>query len=184
MLKTRNYAALVYPDSAPENWIDVLANEFVPAFVSPLHNLDKNPTGELKKPHYHVVIMFDGPKIPKLAEEFFAKIAGIGCKPVQSIRGYVRYLCHLDNPEKAPYDPTEVLCFSGADYYETINLVTDKYKSLREIQSYCNDANLTSFSDLIDFCSENRSDWFRILADNTIFIKEYLKSKQWTSSHR
>lgn len=178
--RTRNYATVVYEENCPKNWIGVLKNQMIPAFVSPLHNQDINPGGEPKKSHWHVVVMFDGVKTRKQAKELFDKIGGIGVETVQSLRGYVRYLCHLDNPEKAPYDPTKVLCFCGADYYNTIHVVTDRHKVLREIRKFCKENNFYSYSDLVDFCDENRPDWVTILDDNTISIMGYLKSKYWT----
>ena len=36
--RLRNFATVVYPESAPENWLDRLDGLHVPAFVSPLHN--------------------------------------------------------------------------------------------------------------------------------------------------
>ena len=182
--KTRNYATIVYPDSAPAEWEKLLAEQFVSAFISPLHDKDKNPTGEDKKPHYHVVIMFDGPKTKKQAELVFKKIGGVGCEVVQSIRGYARYLCHLDNPEKQSYDTALVRSIGGADYMTTIGLVTDKYKAIREMIAFCREYSMTSYADLLEYCSENRSDWFRVLCDNgTVVMKEYLKSRDWTDSH-
>ena len=180
-IRTRNYATVVYEESAPKNWLYVLEQQFVPAFVSPLHDRDVNPTKEPKKPHWHVIIMFDSVKTKKQAKELFDKIGGIGVETVQSLRGYVRYLCHLDNPEKAPYDPTKVICFCGADYYDVISLVTDKYKTLREITQYCKDQKVYSFSDLWEFCEENRPDWFRTLVENAVAVKEYIKSRNWTN---
>ena len=52
--RTRNFATVVYPDSenTPDNWQEILAEQFVPAFISPLHDKDVNPTGEKKKAHY------------------------------------------------------------------------------------------------------------------------------------
>jgi hypothetical protein len=182
--RTRNYATLVYPESAPENWIQILSDQYVSAFVSPLHNQDFLDTGEPKKPHYHVIVMFDSMKTHEQAEELFEKIKGVGCVPVQSIRSYARYLCHLDHIEKAQYCPTEVQCFCGADYFETIALVADRYKTLIEIQDYCVASNLTSYADLMIFCRENRFDWYRVAADNTIFLKAFLTSMQWTDSRR
>ena len=58
--RTRNFASIVYPESAPEDWKEILIQQFVPAFISPLHDQDVNPGGEIKKPHYHVILMFDG----------------------------------------------------------------------------------------------------------------------------
>ena len=102
--RARNYACVVYPDSAPTNWQDILSGHCVPAFISPLHDKDFNVTGEPKKPHYHVVLMFDGKKSVNQVTEIFQSFGGVGCEVVKSIRGYSRYLCHLDNPEKAQYN--------------------------------------------------------------------------------
>ena len=182
--RTRNYATVVYPDSAPAEWEQLLSEKFVSAFISPLHDKDVNPTGEPKKAHYHVVIMFDGPKTKEQATSIFDLIGGVGCEVVQSIRGYSRYLCHLDNPEKYQYDPSLVRAIGGADYIGTIGLVTDKYKAIREMIEFCKEYNIYSYADLLDYCSLNRSDWFRVLCDNgTYVVKEYLVSRKWSDSH-
>ena len=97
--RTRNFATVVYPESSILNWREVLQEQFVPCFISPLHDQDVNPTGEAKKPHYHVLIMFDSVKTVEQARDIFLKIGGVGCEIVNSLRGYARYLCHLDNPE-------------------------------------------------------------------------------------
>jgi len=180
--RTRNFATVVYPESAPEDWQDILAAQFVPAFISPLHDQDVNPGGEAKKPHFHVVIMFDSVKTREQAEELFKLIGGVGCEVVQSIRGYSRYLCHLDNPEKAQYKQEDVRSLSGADYIATIGLVLDKYKAIGEMIDYCELNDIVSYSELLVYCRQERFDWFRVLCDNgTVVIKEYLKSKSWTN---
>ena len=181
--RTRNYATVVYPDSAPENWQEILTQQFVPAFISPLHDKDLNPTGEAKKAHWHVVIMFDGVKTREQAEAVFKRINGVGCEVVQSIRGYARYLCHLDNPEKYQYDISNVRSLCGADYSGTIGLATDKYKAIGEMIDFCEEYNIVSYSDLLKYCRNERFDWFRVLCDNgTVVMKEYLKSKKWTEN--
>ncbi len=47
--RTRNFTTIVYPESAPENWMEILGELFIPSLVSPLHDRDTNPTGECKK---------------------------------------------------------------------------------------------------------------------------------------
>lgn len=178
--RTRNYATVVYSESAPEGWQEILSDQFVPAFVSPLHCDDVNPTGEKKKDHYHVMVMYDSTKTPEQARELFEKIGGVGCEVVQSVRGYARYLCHLDNPEKAQYNTEEVRQLCGADYTATIGLVTDKYKALKEMMCFVTENDIRAYSDLADYASMERMDWFRVLADNgTVFMKEYMKSREW-----
>lgn len=178
--RTRNFATVVYPESAPEDWQDILARHCVPAFISPLHDKDVNPTGEPKKPHYHVVLMFEGKKSPSQVKEVFDTINGVGCEVVKSLRGYARYLCHLDNPEKAQYEPSEVRCIAS-DYFGTIGLAIDKYVALGEMQDFCEQYNVVSFYLLSKYARANRPDWHRILCDcGSVYMREYLKSKQWS----
>lgn len=179
--RSRNFATVVYLDSAPDGWQEILSQQFVPAFISPLHDKDLNPTGEPKKPHYHVVLMFDSLKAKDQAQDIISKINGVGCEVVQSIRGYARYLCHLDNPEKAQYKQEDVRSLCGADYPNVIGLVTDKYKAIGEMIDFCEDNGIYSYSELLKYCRMERFDWFRVLCDNgTVVMKEYLKSKSWT----
>lgn len=183
--RTRNFATIVYPDSAPEAWQEILSQQFIPAFISPLHDKDINPTGEPKKPHYHVILMFEGKKSVEQVNEIFNLIGGVGCEKVNSIRGYARYLCHLDNPEKAQYEQSAVRSMGGADYVGTIGLVLDKYKAIGEMIDYCKENKIVSYSDLLEYCRLERFDWFRVLCDNgTVVMKEYLKSKSWTNERR
>ena len=98
--RVRNFATVVYPESAPENWIDILNEYHVACLISPLHNRDIDPDLNIKKPHYHVLIMFEGKKnYETQVKPIFDSIGGVGREYVQSIRGYARYLCHLNIAE-------------------------------------------------------------------------------------
>lgn len=178
--RTRNYATIVYPESAPADWMSILADSCIPSFVSPLHDKDILPDGTLKKPHYHVMLMYDSVKTLEQAQEMFSKIGGVGNEIVQSIRGYARYLSHLDNPEKAQYSPEDVKSYGGADYISCVNLITDKYKAIGEIMDFVQVNDVSCFSDLAYWCRDNRPDWFRVLVDSgSHFIKDIMKSKTW-----
>lgn len=180
--RARNYATVVYPDSAPADWQEILSDQHIPAFISPIHDKDINPYGEDKKAHYHVMVMYEGKKSFSQVSEVFGLIGGVGCEKINSIRGYARYLCHLDNPEKVQYDISQVRALCGADYQATIGLATDKYKAIKEMIEFCKTNNIISYAVLLEYCSEERMDWFRVLCDcGTIVIKEYLKSRAWTS---
>ena len=176
----RNFATVVYPESAPEDWQQRLAESFVPAFISPLHDKDFNATGEPKKPHYHVVVMFVGKKSEEQVRELFKTLGGVGLEPVKSIRGYARYLCHLGNPEKAQYSPDDVRSLCGADYTSTIGLAIDKYKAIEEMMDFIDQNRITSYAALQRYCRRERRDWFRVLCDtSTMVILEYIKSCTW-----
>ena len=76
--RKRNFATVIYPESAPENWREILAGYFVPAFVSPLHDKDVNATGDPKKAHHHVMVMFEGKKSDEQVKTMFDSIGGVG----------------------------------------------------------------------------------------------------------
>lgn len=179
--RIRNFGTMVYPESAPENWREILSESRIPAFISPLHDKDINPGGEPKKPHYHVMVMYEGKKSDEQVKELFDSIGGVGLERVGSMRGYARYMCHLDNPEKAQYDQGEVKCLSGADYIAAIGLASDKYKALAEMEEFCERYNVLSFFALSRYATLYRTDWSRVLKDNgAVYMREYLQSRKWS----
>lgn len=60
-MKKRYWAFVLYPESAPEDWKEILQMTGLSCCVSPLHDKDINPTGEPKKAHYHVILCYSGP---------------------------------------------------------------------------------------------------------------------------
>ena len=178
--RTRNYACIIYPESAPDNFEEIIGEFRTQCFLSPLHCDDVNPGGEKKKDHYHLIVMFDSVKTMEQAKELFSKVGGVGCETVNSVRGYARYLCHLDNPEKAQYNPAHVRCYGGADYIDTINLASNKYQAIKEMVQWVKENNISSYMELFDYSMEHNESWFRVLCDNGTFVmKEYLRSKRF-----
>ena len=101
--KSRGWLTLVYPESVKYDWIQILEDIGQQAIISPLHDSDINQgTYELKKPHYHVLLLWDGPTTEKNAKGVISLIGGVGCFACMSVRGSTRYFCHLDNPDKFP----------------------------------------------------------------------------------
>lgn len=182
--RTRNYATVVYPESAPVDWIYLLREQCVPALVSPLHDKDLNNDGTIKKEHYHVMLLFDGVKTQEQAKEVFDAIGGVGIEVVKSVRAYARYLCHLDNPEKAQYSINDVIECAGVDYQTIINLASDKYSAIGEMIEFTMKNGIDSYAELLLYAKQNREDWFRVLCDTgTVTIVQFLKSKYW-EQHR
>ena len=71
-IRTRNYSSIIYPESAPKNWLEILEDYHIEAIISPLHQYDINEkTGELKKEHYHVIILFEGCRKIEDAKQIF-----------------------------------------------------------------------------------------------------------------
>ena len=183
--RKRNFTTEVYLDSAPENWLQIIDDLHIPTFISPYHNADFNPTGEPKKPHYHIIFMFDGKKSVEQVENIVRSFKGVGCFPVENLRSLSRYLCHLDNADKAQYNVEDVICLGGSNYLELIGLPSDKYVSVGEIMDFCVKYEFYSFSELAMYCKANRYDWYRVLVDkSTIYIREFLKSLRWDKTDK
>lgn len=179
--RARIFATVVYPESAPPAWDSILADSKIPAFVSPLHDLDVNPDGEIKKSHYHVIVMYEGVKSDDQVRDFFQSFGGVGLERVGSIRGYARYLCHLDNPEKHRYDTSLVRSFSGADYADTISLSSDRYTIIGDMMYFCDSEGVYSFAELLRYARDHKYDWFRVLSDSgAVVMMSFLKSKSWS----
>lgn len=175
--RTRDYATVVYPESAPENWVDILTEQKIQALISPLHDKDKNPDNTDKKAHYHVHIMFEGPKTKDQAREIFEKIGGVGCEVVNSRRGMARYLTHEDNPDKFKYSKEDVVQLGGVDYFEIINLPSDKYALVGDILDFVIENRFTNIIDLFKYARENGLyDWYRVIVDNTYIFDVYTKA--------
>ena len=178
--RTLNFATIVYPESAPENWLQILRDSQLNIFISPLHDKDVNPDGEIKKAHYHVLVHFDSVKTQAQFLDFASTFGGVGQEKVNSYRGYARYLCHMDNPEKYRYSEDDVISIGTDDYLTIISLPSDKYSAIREMIDFIKAENITIYSDLLEYCSMNNETWFRCLCDNgTYVIKEYLKSASY-----
>lgn len=187
--RTRNWVTEFYPESAPENWFDIIRDFHVPTLISPVHDKDiydhdhpegKFKKGDLKKPHHHVMFLFNGNKSYEQISELTSAFNGVGLEACKSVQSYARYLCHLDDPDKALYDIFDVSSLGGIDYLEIISLPSEKYAHIREIMEFCMQNQVYSFADLSLYAMMHRRDWFRILVDkNTLFIKEFLKARAW-----
>lgn len=177
------WALIGYPESLPENWLETLNDLHIQVLISPLHENDVNADGEVKKPHYHIVLIFESMKSLSQVKELADKLNCPAPQKQDSKRGVARYLCHLDNPEKAQYPPDDVKCLGGADYRSIISMANDKYEIIGELLDWIDDnpnEHKWAFSAVLRWCRKNNEKWFRGLCDNCGWVvKEYLQSSVW-----
>lgn len=195
----RNFCFLIYPDSAPKNFIEILEDVHVPMCISPLHDKDTQPDGTPKKPHYHVLIMYDGvhtydqfrevadlvngvyPKAedlknPDMVYNFFYRKQWV----VSDVGGYARYLCHLDNDDKAKYSVEDVKSLNGADYYNIVTVTSDKYACISQMIEFIDAHGITDYVDIMNYARDNNFMWFRVLCDcGSYVIINYCKSNKY-----
>lgn len=169
-----HFATIVYPESAPENWIDILEEQYIQALISPIHNKDIDKEGKPKKEHYHVVLIFESLKSQNQVKEITDKIKGVGTFPLHSLGAYSRYLCHLDNPEKAQYRIEDVKEIGGANYKECCRQNGDKERedeaNLIELTQLIIENNITYFHEVFELIMKENQEFFSVLKKNPYYI--------------
>ena len=180
-VKSRGWACIVYPESAPADWVSQLEDGHVPVLISPLHDSDQRADGERKKAHYHVLAVWDGPTTEQAARDFFAR-AGVGAPPerVASLRGYARYLIHLDDHDKHRYDAADVIAISGADWASVAldeGQLVDR--ALDEIETWIDTTGCISYAALCRYARAERPDWTSVIRTHTIHLTALLRSLEW-----
>lgn len=183
--RRRCFATILYTESCAPDFLQQLESMHIPAFLSPLHDNDLTESGEKKKPHYHLMLMFHGKKSKDQIIKIFKKLGGVGCELVESKIGMARYLCHLDDPDKAQYLPDEVKRFAGADYLSVITTDIDRLRIITEMEEFCDNNNVFIYSVLARYARDNRPDWHRCLSTScTVHMMAYLKSLQYENRLR
>ena len=177
MNKSRYWAFIVYPESVIENWKDKLIEIGCMFAVSPLHDKDTNPDGTLKKAHYHIILQFEGPTTYKNVKENICDLVkGTIPQKIISNRGYYRYLCHLDNPEKEQYKVEEIEKYNGYEIdLTTSEIVLIKSKIIEDIEKY----NYVEYCDLIDhYNNTGEYENLEMSMNNAYFFNQYITSRR------
>lgn len=174
IVKGRDWTFIVYPESAPDNWRSVLDDTHLRWVESPLHDRDVNPDGEVKKPHWHILLSFDGPVTASAVEKIIKPLNGPIPQKCASGRGLVRYMVHMDNPEKYQYDRADIVGHGGADvdsYFELT--LTNRIDVMKDMITYIIDNRVTNFADFLMVCINTSDDWFNVaINNNTLAINK------------
>lgn len=177
--KFRNYAFIVYPESMASDFFDKLEALKLPAFVSPLHDADTKDDGSLKKPHYHVILRYSSQVALSHATKDLLAL-GVSQPPeiVKSLRAYSRYLCHLDQPQKAQYPIDAVRQFMCSDYTDVCKLTTslDTMAQMDALEDIIDDFNIISYRALCRIVRQEYPDLRVALRSHPSHFVAYVKS--------
>ena len=179
-----NYWAVIYPDSqyTPENWLDIARSWLIPMHVI-FHDKDcDEDTGEIKKPHYHVILMFPDKQTPVKVCELWHEIGGIPDRmPILNRAGACRYLIHRDHPHKYQYEISDVASFNGADYFSDISCDVELYSLMLEIERhiYKYRTAIRSYATLSRWCAANKPEWYRVVCTHSYHYTSIYKSLKY-----
>lgn len=179
--RARNWSWIVYPESAPENWITLLDEMGEKWIESPLHDKDVNETtNEIKKAHWHIIISFANKKSYKQMVGISKLLNAPEPKSIANLQGAVQYLWHRNNPEKYQYNKSDVVAHNGFKYRQYLtDIGVDTDMILQEIIQWVQETGCSEYGDLVNYSvSEKFDDWFPTVRRQTIFLTAYLRSNR------
>lgn len=180
MKKGRIWASVGYPESLPTDWKDKLIETGLQIAISPLHDKDIDPTGEFKKPHYHIIFNYEGPTTYNHVKELCDSLNMTIPIKLESLRGMYRYHLHLDNPEKYQYDDRDRILLNGFDPKSVDSLTaTEIDKITTEILAFIDDNDILEYSDLLyEFRTNDLVNMLNVAKSHTILFNTYIRSKR------
>lgn len=186
-VKKRNWAFVVYPESAPEDWRERLQKTGLQCAISPLHDKDTNPDGEPKKPHYHVILVYGSPTTYNNVKALTnGQLGQTVPQPLEQVRGYYRYLTHADNPEKAQYSAGDIQLINGFDIRDFVEMTKSEVsKYCRELLTFIRDNDIMEYADLLDILldgGEATADLFDVASSHTLFLTKYIASRRYKAT--
>lgn len=179
-IKKRNWAFVLYPESAPDDWKDILQETGLQCAISPLHDKDINPDGELKKAHYHIILCYSGPTSYNVVKSLTDSLNQPIPQALEQVKGYYRYLTHKDNPEKAQYDELDIVTINGFNIADYSDLTRSEINSIKiQIQELIRSQEFYEYSDLMDFlCDNAMMTEYDIACNHTLFFDRYITSRR------
>jgi len=170
--RTMNWTCVQYPESAAEGWREILSELQVKVAVSPLHDKDVNPDGTVKKAHHHIVISFDGNKSYEQVCEITEAIKATIPQRCKSLKGTVRYMTHMDNPEKAQYSKSEITAYGGFDLDSMFTPTeTDRLVHVEEMIDFIIQNDVVELIDMLTYAKYHKHDtWFPLLVNSCGYI--------------
>lgn len=179
--RSNNWSFVAYPESLPEHWEDLINAHHIAWFCSPLHDADINADESEKKPHYHIILNFETLKSSEQVQEITrSELNATVPQIVKSMKGYLRYFIHADNPEKAQYKIDDIRCFGGADYnpyFEPTS--TDRFAIMDKMVDWIEENDCTEFFILANYARHNEPEWRSLLYSNSaVYFNNYLTSRR------
>lgn len=182
-LRSNKWTFLLYQDSTPENYIDILEEMMIPYILSPWHDKDiDKKTNEVKKPHKHGALFFESLKsysqVSSLLTEKLNTPAHI--EMVHSPIGMLNYFTHATNPEKTAYNTEDIEYGAGFDINKFL-ADQNSDKAVADIIDIIEGNNFKEFRDLVEYLKINNNAYLNIVANKTYFFSKYLDSRRYDS---
>ena len=178
--RSNKWAFLLYQESAPENYLEILEEMHVPFVLSPWHDKDVNrQTGEFKKSHKHGALFFDSLKSYSQVSELLTEKLNTPShvEIVMSPKGLYDYFIHAENPEKTPYDIEDIESGCGFELDKFL-ISNNNDEFLSTVIDTIEEHNFTEFNNLVIYAREENPLLLSVIVDKTYFFAKYLDSRR------
>lgn len=184
VVKARFWVFIGYAESLPTDWIHQLQITGLQFAISPLHDKDINPDGTVKKPHYHIILAYNGPTTYSNVKKTITDPLG---QPhpqfLSAIKGYYRYLTHKDNPEKAQYSDSDIRCFGGFDPSDFFSPTSsDEDRLYNAIEDFIIEYDIKEYFDCICFLKlKSELEMLSFIRRHSYHFKQFIESNRYRS---
>ena len=171
----KNWAFILYPDSAPDNWLKILKQSFLPICISPLHDKDVFDDGTVKKAHYHIILEYPNTTTYNNILSFVKMVNGSNPIKLLSLNGYYQYLDHDEEEDKVKYNRSDEIQLN--EFKLDLNDDTKTEYSISIIR-YIQDNNIYEFADLMDKLPTYDIDLFNFFIKTNAVWDRYVTSRR------
>lgn len=183
--RLRAWWFILYPESCNPDWLTLLVSRGLRGAISPLHDADCWENGEPKKPHWHVLLVFEGKKSFAQIQRIVRACGGVRLEPVDNLTGAVRYLLHLDiRPDKVAgdkgkvkYDAADLVCIGGFDAAPHLKATqSQKAEALEYMYKFIDDERIEYLDVFIRRAYGEHPDWSFLLSQQSVvwLVKSYI----------
>lgn len=179
-VKKKYWAFVLYLESAPANWKEILQLRGIPVCISPYHDKDVNPDGTPKKPHYHIILCFPNTTTYNNVKSITDSLNQPIPISLDAVNGYYRYLTHKDNPEKYQYSSEDIETLNGFSIDDFVELTYTQVKTICiYLQQLIIDNNILEYSDLLDYLLTNELyTELDVASNHTLLFNTYICSRR------
>ena len=184
--RSNKWAFLIYQESAPENYLDILEGMHIPFVLSPWHDKDVNKeTGEFKKAHKHGVLFFESLKsYTQVSELLTEKLhTPSHVEVVMSPKGMYDYFIHAENPDKTLYNMDEIESGCGFEL-EQFLITNNNDQFLSTVIDIIEEHNFTEFNNLVRYARVENPSLLNLIIDKTYFFAKYLDSRRHSNNKK
>ena len=96
--------------------------------------------------------------------------------------GMVRYFLHLDNPEKAQYEKSEIVCINGANVDEMLKSADEAFVLQATVESIIEEQGFTEYAVVAKYLRESDFDLYKTFTTHTLHFNAFISSRRHSSA--